>query len=91
MFVTGDYAMLPIDTVLNVNPDTAFVEVMLPYVGEAVGKFYSINNVGTSGNTVHVVDHGDSTGFVSPDDLTSGGASLYFSNGVQWLLVYSNV
>lgn len=91
MFVTKDYEMLSGENLLNVDPEVAFVEVKLPYVGEAVGKFYSINNVSSSGNTVHIIDRGDSANFIPNEDLGSGGAVLYFSNGVQWLLVFSNV
>jgi len=87
-FVTGDYEMAFGDTLLNVSPDKAFVEVKLPYVGEAAGKFYSINNIGSEGNTVHLVDRGDSTAFTSPEDLIDGASCIYFSNGVRWLLVF---
>jgi len=90
-FTASDYEMIPVDLVVNVDPEAAYVEVKLPYVGESAGALYSINNIGTSGNTVHIVDRGDSMGFESADDLPSGGAVLYFSNGTQWLLVFSNV
>jgi hypothetical protein len=89
-FITTDYAMGPQDLVVNVDPGEAYVEITLPYVGEATGRFYSINNFCSSGNTVHVIDRGDSLGFTSPSDLITGGALIYFSNGIQWLLVFDN-
>jgi hypothetical protein len=90
-FTSDDYTMLPSDHVLNVDPGQAYVEVMLPYIGECTGMFYAITNIGAAGNQVHIVDKGDSAGFISPTDLVDGGAVIYFSNGVNWHLVYSNV
>lgn len=88
--VVDDYEMNVNDLVVLVDPSKPFIEIKLPNVGECTGRFYSISNFCTSGNTIHIVDRGDSHEFSSPSDLNMGDALIYYSNGVQWLLVFAN-
>lgn len=87
----SDYIMSPGDTSVFVDPSSAFAEVTLPSVSEALGQMYSIMNTCDTGNVVRINAKGDSTGFVAPDDLPGGGTYIFYSNGVQWLMLFSNV
>lgn len=87
----SDYVMSAGSTCLFVDPATAFVDITLPSVNEGIGQMYSIANTNTTGNVVRVVDKEDSTGFTPPEDLPNGCTYVFYSNGVQWLLMFSNV
>ena len=63
--------------------------VTLPPVGEAKGKFYSINLVDDGGN-VTVQDQDDSYDWTNQTLTADADGVLLFSDGMKWWLVVDN-
>jgi len=94
LFATESATLKPYQqTVLCTTGAVSDVDLVLPPVGEAAGKLYSITLVTDGGKDVTVNDHGDDSrvAFTAVTLDTAEDYILLYSDGARWWTISSEV
>ncbi len=91
-YVSEDYQMKAGDRVVFVDSTDDAVDIKLPPMAEAVGKFYFIQAPVGATNDVSVLDHETGTEISTYGDMDADDDhALFFCTGRAWIHIYDGV